>query len=147
MFWLLFRLVSKVKWVKILMFDSCFCCCMNKNSFFCFTIFTCDQQDLKLLWFFNTVSCFKFLEHWFNAISTCIGTCFVEKSIDSLPIFNLRFCLFLCFRIGKDDYIWILIIGDARRRERFFESDLCFPMSSWLYLDLFCFEFCQEVFL
>ena len=57
-----------------------------------FTIFTCDLQDLKLSDLFNTISCYKFFGHRSVALLTCVETCFVEESIDSLPTFNLGFC-------------------------------------------------------
>ena len=57
-----------------------------------FTIFICDLQDLKLCDLFNTISCYKFLGDRSVALLTCVETCFVEESIDSLPTFNLGFC-------------------------------------------------------
>ena len=41
---------------------------------------------------FNTVSCYKCFGHWFIALFTYVETCFVEESIDSLPVFKLGFC-------------------------------------------------------
>ena len=46
-----------------------------------------DSCDL-----FNAVSSYKFFWHWSIALSTCVEACFVEESIDSLPILNLEFC-------------------------------------------------------
>ena len=41
---------------------------------------------------FNTVSCYKCFGYWVIALSTCVVACFVEQSIDSLPVFNLGSC-------------------------------------------------------
>ena len=41
---------------------------------------------------FNTVSCYKCFGNWLIALSTCVKACFVEESVDSLPVFNLGFC-------------------------------------------------------
>ena len=59
------------------------------------TLISCDL--------FNTVSFLSAVGHLFVAVCTCTGTCFVEESIDSLPIFKLRFCPLLSFRVRKDD--------------------------------------------
>ena len=58
-----------------------------------FTVFTCDLQYQIFFWFilFNTVSCYKCFGHCFIALSTCAEDCFVEESIDSLPVFNSGF--------------------------------------------------------
>ena len=52
---------------------------------------------------FNTISCLNFVGDLFISVSICIGACFVEESTDSLPIFNLRFCPLLSFRVSNDD--------------------------------------------
>ena len=41
---------------------------------------------------FNTVSCYKCFGYWVIALSTCVVACFVQQSIDSLPVFNLGSC-------------------------------------------------------
>ena len=66
----------------------------NRTVSYCFIIFTCNLQHQKFLWFilFNPVSCYKCFGHCFIALSTCAETCFVEEGIDSLPVFNSRFC-------------------------------------------------------
>ena len=84
---------------------------------------------------FNTVSCYKCFGCWFIALSTYVEACFVEKSIDSLPIFNLEFWL-----VTFD--LW----SYSKNREIFWEW-LALLMSSWLYFDVFCFIFWLGMFL
>ena len=76
---------------------------------------------------FNTVSRYKCFGCWFIALSTYVEASFVEKSIDSLPIFNLEFC-----SVTFD--LW----SYSKNREIFWEW-LVLLMSSCLYFDLFCF--------
>ena len=84
---------------------------------------------------FNTASCYKCFGCWFIALSTYVEACFVEKSIDSLPIFNLEFWL-----VTFD--LW----SYSKNREIFWEW-LALLMSSWLYFDVFCFIFWLGMFL
>ena len=66
---------------------------MKENSFLLF-YYTCMwplASEIPLV-LFNTVSCYKCFGYWVIALSTCVVACFVEQSIDSLPVFNLESC-------------------------------------------------------
>ena len=65
---------------------------------------------------FNKAFCLNFVGDLLIAISTCIGACFVEESIDSLLIFNLRFYPLLSFRVGHNDAN-VIIKFDLRSTE------------------------------
>ena len=97
---------------------------------YCFTIFTCDLQHQKFLWFilFNTVSCYKCFGHCFVALSTCAEACFVEESIDSFPVFNLGFCLV------KFDFWSMESLEEEGDFCIFVRECLLLLMSFWLYL-------------
>ena len=50
-----------------------------------FTTFTCDLQDLKLLWYIQYSFFLKFFELWFNAPSTWSGFCIVGRAWGKPP--------------------------------------------------------------
>ena len=93
-FWLRPRLVGEIKW-NLSCSEFVYAVVWRRTVCYCFTMFTCDLQHQKFLWFilFNSVSCYRCFGHCFIALSTYAEPCFVEKSIDALPVFNLGFCL------------------------------------------------------
>ena len=85
---------------------------------------------------FNTVSCYKYFGNWLIALSTCVEACFVEESVDSLPVFNLGFC----------SVTFVFWSVESLEEEEDFLECLLLLMNPWLYLDLLRFNLWQEIF-
>ena len=130
---------------------------MNDNRFWCFIIYLWPARP-NFCDLFSTVSCLLCLGADFFVPSSgcqwksaCTQAYFAEESLDSLPLFDLRFSPFkmsewvMMIKMSLHS-IFVLpqnvrICGATRRRGRFFGTDLHFLMSCQLYLRLFLFKF------
>ena len=85
---------------------------------------------------------FNFLSTNFVTASICIGICFVEKNIDSPPIFNLGSCALSGVKwlvgIKRSLHLVFYLWNHSKKRMIFGSALYFFLESSWLHL--LCFD-------